>query len=146
MDPTSIPELREWTEAAGSTTDYLDYLGQHVGLGEWAAFTRVFMPQFVEVEGCVLWDRVYDPDNFRNWHEQLRGDIRAIESTLNQFRLWLYVDIPEDPASEAGALALAEQISVSWRRCLREAFPARTFEVTASNSEDGPFVSFVTAR
>ncbi|GHJ40489.1 hypothetical protein [Streptomyces sp. TS71-3] len=146
MDPTSIPEPSEWTQAASDTTDYLDYLAQNVSLGAWAAFARVFMPRFVEVEGCVLWDRVYDPGNFRDWHERLQGDSRAIEATLNQFRLWLYVDIPEDAASEAGAAALAEQICVSWRHCLREAFPDRTFEVTASNSEDGPVVRFVTAR
>ncbi len=94
MNPMSVPDVKTWTESAGDDTDYLDYLSQHAGLGEWAAFARVFMPRFVEIEGCVLWDRVYKPDNFRIWHKQLRGDTSAIEATLNQLRLWLYIDIP----------------------------------------------------
>ncbi|SED18850.1 hypothetical protein SAMN05216489_02757 [Streptomyces sp. 3213] len=146
MDPQSIPAVREWTAAVGGGTDYLDYLSQEVGLGEWAAFSRVFMPRFVEVDGCVLWDRVYEPANFRTWQEQLRGDATSVEATLNQFRLWLHIDIPEDPESEAGALALAEDIAASWRRSLADAFPDRAFEVAATDSEDGPIVSFVTVR
>ena len=148
MDPTSIPDVKEWTETVGGGTDYLDYLSQsgHMGLGAWAAFARVFMPRFVAVEGCVLWDRVYEPGNFRAWHKQLRGDATAIEATLNQFRLWDYVHIPDDPASEAGALALAQQIADSWHRCLSLTFPARAFDVKAWESEDGPTVSFVTLR
>ncbi|MFK0140211.1 hypothetical protein [Streptomyces murinus] len=146
MDPLRVRDVREWTQAVGDDADYLDYLSQHVGLGEWAAFTSAFMPRFMEVEGCVLWDRVYEPGNFRTWYEQLRGAATSIEATLNQFRLALYIDIPEDPDSQAAAAALAEEIAVSWRRCLRDAFPDRSFEVAARETEDGPVVSFVTIR
>jgi hypothetical protein len=51
-----------------------------------------------------------------------------------------------DSESEAGGLALAEEIAVSWRRCLSETFPDRAFTVVASATEDGPVVSFVTIR
>ncbi|WP_234436142.1 hypothetical protein [Streptomyces sp. NRRL S-813] len=146
MDPQSIPDVRQWTQETGGDTDYLDYLSQRAGLGDWAAFARVFMPEFVEVAGCVLWDRVYTQDSFRTWHEHLRGDATAIEATLNQLRLCLYIDIPEDEESEQGALALAEDIAASWRRSLHEAFPDRAFEVIATETEDGPVVSFVTTR
>ncbi|MEU9987748.1 hypothetical protein AB0E10_13240 [Streptomyces sp. NPDC048045] len=146
MDPLRVRDVREWTQAVGDDADYLDYLSQQVGLGEWAAFTRAFMPRFVEVEGCILWDRAYEPDNFRTWYDRLRGDTTSIEAMLNEFRLALYINIPEDPDSEAAASALAEEIAVSWRRCLRDAFPDRSFEVAASETEDGPVVSFVTVR
>ncbi|MEV6837473.1 hypothetical protein AB0N17_23720 [Streptomyces sp. NPDC051133] len=134
------------TQEVGDDADYLDFLSQQVGLGEWAAFARVFLPRFVEVEDCVLWDRVYEPGNFRTWHDRLQGDATSIEATLNQFRLALHIDIPEDPDSEAAAHALAEEIALSWRRCLHDAFPDRSFEVAASRTEDGPVVSFVTVR
>ncbi|MFE1451540.1 hypothetical protein [Streptomyces olivaceoviridis] len=146
MDPLRVRDVREWTQAVGSDADYLDYLSQQVGLGEWAAFSRVFMPRFVEVEGCVLWDRVYEPGNFRTWHERLRGDATSIEATLNRFPLELYIDIPEDPDSEAAAHALAEEIARSWDRCLHGTFPDRSFQVVASETEDGPVVSFTTVR
>lgn len=146
MDPLRVRDVREWTQAVGVDADYLDYLSQQAGLGEWAAFSRAFMPRFVEVEGCVLWDRVYEPGNFRSWYEQLRGDATSIEATLNQFRLALYIDIPEDSDSEAAAQALAEEIASSWHRCLHDTFPDRSFQVVASETEDGPVVSFTTIR
>ncbi|MFI0164274.1 hypothetical protein [Streptomyces sp. NPDC017095] len=146
MDPLRVRDVREWTQAVGDDADYLDYLSQQAGLGEWAAFSRAFMPRFVEVEGCVLWDRVYEPGNFRSWYERLRGDATSIEATLNQFRLALYIDIPEDSDSEAAAQALAEEIARSWHRCLHDTFPDRSFQVVASETEDGPVVSFTTIR
>jgi hypothetical protein len=78
--------------------------------------------------------------------DQLQGDATSIEATLNEFRLWEYIDIPEDGESEAGGLALAEEIAASWRRCLSETFPDRAFAVAASATEDGPVVGFVTIR
>ena len=102
---------------SGNDADYLGLLSLHVGFDEWAAFARVFMPRFVEVSGCVLWDRVDEPANFRTWQEQLKGDATSIEA-----------------------------IAVSWHRSLTDAFPDRTFDVAATNSEDGPIVSFVTVR
>ncbi|MEU6600342.1 hypothetical protein [Streptomyces flaveolus] len=146
MDPLRVRDVREWTQAVGSDADYLDYLSQQVELGEWVAFSRVFMPRFVEVEGCVLWDRVYEPGNFRTWQERLQGDATSIEAMLNRIPLALYIDIPEDPDSEAAAHALAEEIARSWDRCLHAAFPDRSFQVVASETEDGPLVSFTTVR
>jgi hypothetical protein len=146
MDPLRVRDVREWTQAVGDDADYLVFLSQQVGLGEWAAFARAFMPRFVEVEGCVLWDRVYEPSNFLTWQHRLRGDTTSIEATLNQFRLALYIGIPEDPDSEAAAYALAEEIALSWNRCLHDTFPDRSFEVAASETDEGPVVSFVTLR
>ncbi|MFD9219882.1 hypothetical protein ACFYXH_30915 [Streptomyces sp. NPDC002730] len=142
MDPMKDPQIKRWTESAGVDLDYLDFLSQHVGLSEWIAVSRVFLPQFVEVEGCVLWDRSYDPDNFRMWHNVLKGDVVSIEATLNQFKLWQHIDIDEDAESEANAFALAQEIATSWRLSLGQAFPQRSFDVQATDTVDGPIVSF----
>ncbi|MET7615858.1 hypothetical protein [Streptomyces sp. NPDC005408] len=142
MDPMKDPQIKRWTEASGVDVDYLDFLSQRVGLSEWIAMSRMFLPQFVEVEGCVLWDRAYDPDNFRTWRQALKGDVASIEATLNQFRLWLHIDIDEDPESEANAFSLAQEIATAWRAALGRQFPQRRFDVQATDTVDGPVVSF----
>ncbi|MCX4826297.1 hypothetical protein OG883_42390 [Streptomyces sp. NBC_01142] len=142
MDPMNDPQIKNWAEAAGAGLDYLDFLSQRVGLSEWIALSRVFLPEFVEVEGCVLWDRAYEPGNFRTWHDQLGGDATSIEAVLNQFRLWQHIDIGEDPESEANALALAQEIATVWRLSLQRTFPQRIFDVQANDTVDGPVVSF----
>ncbi|MGW1182638.1 hypothetical protein ACWD7Y_20890 [Streptomyces drozdowiczii] len=130
------------SKSAGGEPDYLDFLSQSAGPAEWIALSRVFLPRFVEVRGCVLWDRSYEPGNFRLWYEELKGDTASIEATLNQFRLWLYVDFDDDPASRSNALELAREIARAWRLSLGDAFPGRAFDVRAAETVDGPVVGF----
>ncbi|CAG7649666.1 hypothetical protein [Actinacidiphila bryophytorum] len=146
MDPMRDPQVREWTEATGHRADYIDFLSQSTGIAEWIALSRVFLPAFVEVEGCVLWDRSYDPENFETWRSALNGDVTAIEATLNQLKLYLYVDVDDDATSRANGLSLAEDIATTWRFRLAADFPGRSFSVQAMDTEDGPIVSFVSKR
>ncbi|MFG2596399.1 hypothetical protein [Streptomyces sp. NPDC048462] len=142
MDPLKDPLIREFSEATGGDADYLDFLSRSAGQAEWIALSRVFLPEFVEVEGCVLWDRSYDPVNFRQWHERLDGDATSVEATLNQFKLWLYIDIADGAESQSNALALAQEIAEAWRLSLKKAFPQGVFDVQATDTVDGPVVSF----
>ncbi|MYU47635.1 hypothetical protein GTV15_05875, partial [Streptomyces sp. SID7803] len=116
--------------------DYLDFLSRSAGPAEWIALSRVFLPpRFVEVRGgCVLWDRSYEPGNFRLWYDELKGgDTASIEAKLNEFRLWLYVDFDDDPTSRSNALDLAREIARAWRLSLGgDAFPGRAFDVRAA--------------
>ncbi|WUH91941.1 hypothetical protein OG900_18735 [Streptomyces sp. NBC_00433] len=146
MNPMRDPQIREWTESTGHRADYIDFLSQSTGIAEWIALSRVFLPEFVEVDGCVLWDRSYDPENFGTWRSTLDGDVTAIEATLNQLKLYLYVDIADDATSRANALSLAEDIATVWRIRLTTTFPRRSFSVQAMDTEDGPVVSFVSER
>lgn len=142
MDSLKDLRIRAWVEASGGEADYLDYLSQSAGPAEWIALSRVFLPRFVEVRGCVLWDRSYDPANFDLWHRRLEGDAVSVEAMLNQFRLWMYLDIGEDTESRSNALALAQEIARAWRLSLGEAFPQKAFDVRATDTVDGPVVSF----
>jgi len=80
--------------------------------------------------------------DFRLWYDELKGDIPAIEATLNEFRLWTYVDFDDDPASPSNALDLAREIARAWRLSPGDAFPDRAFDVRATDTVDGPVVSF----
>jgi hypothetical protein len=142
VDPLIEPEILEWTQSVQGDVDYLDYLSQHAGLADWVALARVFSPQFVEVRGCIIWDRSYDPENFSQWFQQLGSNTEAVEATLNQFRLWQYVDIADDEPSQNAAHELSQIIANSWRNSLERAFPHIRFTVSAYETEDGPTVGF----
>ncbi|MEV8531987.1 hypothetical protein [Streptomyces sp. NPDC051211] len=142
MEPMEDPDIREWVTGVGGDVDYLDFLAQRVGIAEWSAISRVFMPRFVEVGDCVLWDRAYEPGNFARWQTELPGNLTAVEAVLNQFRLWQYLDFDSD----AQATALAEDIAFCWRGALARQFPAREFDVSVVATEDGPVVRCTTRR
>lgn len=71
-----------------------------------------------------------------------RPDVASVEATLNEFRLWMYVDFDDDPAFRSNALDLAREIARAWRLSLGDAFPHRAFDVRASETADGPVVGF----
>lgn len=82
------------------------------------------------------------PRKFPAVVRRIEGDVASVEATLNQFRLWMYVDFDDDPASRTDALDLAREIARAWRLSLADAFPHRAFDVRATETVDGPVVSF----
>ncbi|WP_326590782.1 hypothetical protein [Streptomyces sp. NBC_01294] len=144
-DPTEYSKIKTWVDEWGGDLDYVDYVKGNGDLALLAAFSLVFWPRFVEVQGCVLWDRVYEKSNFADWYENCSGDTRKIEMTLNRLRVWQLVesrDVEED--SQALKFA-AERIARAWRAALYVEFPGRDFVVGVDDSEDGPIVTFASA-
>ncbi|GAA0613524.1 hypothetical protein HPO96_26735 [Kribbella sandramycini] len=144
-DPEDYPEIQSWVSGWDGPLDYVDYLKDQVGLAALVAFAAVLSPRFLQVEGCVLWERSYDGENFAAWRAELNGDVRRIESTLNQLRVWEIVGSNETRADMDALRFVAEVIARCWRAALREEFPERGFEVGVVASVDGPKVTFCSA-
>ncbi|RLL70673.1 hypothetical protein D7M15_21425 [Streptomyces sp. Z26] len=107
----------------------------------------MFRPRFVGVSGCVVWEQVYEPANFRSWYEELAGDRTSIEWLLNQVRLWQFVEVVDgDPEEERALRVLARAVAVGWRSALEADFPGRAFDGGVVETEDGPVVCFTVRR
>ncbi|WP_285545767.1 hypothetical protein [Streptomyces lavendulae] len=130
--------MDEW----GGRVDYVDYVKRNGDLGVLVAFSRILWPRFIEVENCVLWDRVYEESNFNLWRDSLSGDARKIEATLNQLRVWQIVESEDVGDGREAMEFLAGCIAKSWKNALRAQFPGRIFNVRILDSEDGPIVTF----
>ncbi|MEC3995377.1 hypothetical protein VSR01_18285 [Actinacidiphila sp. DG2A-62] len=65
MDPMEYPEIEDWAGKLG--VDAVDFLAHHAPQSHWLAMSHVVWPRFIEVNDCVPWSRVYDPDNIRSW-------------------------------------------------------------------------------
>ncbi|MFJ4780669.1 hypothetical protein [Streptomyces sp. NPDC088762] len=141
-DPMEYPGIKSWADEWGGGVDYVDYVKSNGDLAMLVALSRLLWPRFVEVQGCVLWDRAYEEPNFELWHDSLSGDTRKIEATLNQLRVWQIVE-SEDVEEDWQALKFAADCIVkTWRAALRAEFPERNFDVRVIDSEDGPIVTF----
>ncbi|MFB6903352.1 hypothetical protein ACFVG1_14300 [Streptomyces bacillaris] len=141
-DPMDYPGIKSWAEEWGGRVDYLDYVKDHGNLGMMVAFSRIFWPRFVEVDGCVLWDRAYEESNFKAWSESLSGDVRKIEATLNQLRVWQMVDSDDVEEDWQAQDFFAACVAKTWGAALAAEFPRRIFDVRVIGSEDGPIVTF----
>ncbi|MGI5186854.1 hypothetical protein ACQEVI_01765 [Promicromonospora sp. CA-289599] len=141
-DPMEFSKIKSWSEDWGGVVDYVDYVNYNGDLAILLALSRIFWPRFIEVDGCVLWDRVFEESNFRQWKVSLSGNNQKIEATLNQLRVWAIVE-SEDTEEERRVLdAVAERISSTWVAALRAQFPDRVFDVKVISSDDGPIVTF----
>ncbi|UNS98615.1 hypothetical protein MMF93_20740 [Streptomyces tubbatahanensis] len=127
--------------------DYFDHAALRLNLTDWLSAAQVFHPRFIEVSGCLIWERAYEEDNFREWYQALNGNATAVESTLNQVRLWQLVDVNEGNSIEEKMVAnLAREIAFFWRAALESDHPEYSFDGGVVETEDGPVVRFVVHR
>lgn len=145
MEPVQHSEIEAWAQSFGGNLDYLDFASYKLTLPDWVAVARLFRPRFVEISGCILWDRAYEPNNFQSWQSEVDGNPTAIETVLNRVRLWQLIEV-DGEEDEQAILALARDVEFFWRAALRENFPDKEFEVSIIDIGDGPEVGFVTRR
>ncbi len=141
-----LPNYRKWKRGqVPSPVGVWDYLG-HRGDFELAfAFGKLFWPDFVEVEGCVLLEEQYDETSFRTWQREFEGDCARVEAMMNHVHVYdLFPEVPADHLDAQLFERLGRLLVQTWTHALKEAFPARAFNVTYSNEPQayGPTVGF----
>jgi len=140
--PMEYARIKSWVEEWGGGVDYLDYVKSNGDMALMMAFSQIFWPRFIEVDGCVLWDRSYEKSNFTSWWDSLSGDTRKIEVTLNQLRVWQLVEFSDADEDRQALKFIAVRIAKSWRSALYVEFPGQDFDVRVIDSDDGPIVTF----
>ena len=110
------------------------------------AFGRLFWPEFVEIEGCILLAAKYDSENFRRWFDHFGGDRSSTEAMINHLHLY---DLCLNDATRADedlpALEdLAHRLMKCWQSALNECDSNRrfVFEFATEPDEYGPTITF----
>ncbi|MEO9898920.1 MAG: hypothetical protein ABJD13_10650 [Paracoccaceae bacterium] len=123
---------------------WLERIGDEICPIQAIAVCRLFVPNFVEQDGCVFLEHKFELDNFRILQAQL--DSRAqIENLINHTHVYdLFRSNSE--FDERSFIELADLLATMWERALSIAFDDREFEVLATNSDQdyGPIVTFFT--
>lgn len=127
-----IPDFDTWS-----------YLNLRADFDLAAAFAKLFWPDFVEVDGCVLLQREYSPEAFAEWMERFDGDRRAVESMLNHVHISdLFLNSRKD-VTYPGELYdfLAHALMLGWKQVLQDKYPDKRFTFTLRYSPS-PEISF----
>lgn len=130
-------------DPAGFTA--LDFVGALGSIGNALLYSRLFWPEFIEVDGVVfLKDFVDDlggPDAIRKMRVDLRGE-QSIEKSVNNFDVNLsFPNHPEENA-EGDDLLLANQLANMWSLRLQQLYTHRRFHVEVTEDNGSPCVSF----
>ena len=138
LNINGLPQVEAWSRA-GEGLSVSGFLMANVTVPEAAVISMLFWPDFVEFQGCVFLEFKFDEDGVGVWIDQLKGDLRAVESVVNQVHLW-DMFAPTSPKEYAVLSQLAGRLVDMWRSALRRAFPGRQFLITVTDDpeEYGP--------
>ncbi|WP_155246753.1 hypothetical protein [Salinispora arenicola] len=145
MDLSKLPQLEGWIRV-GEEFDPRTFLLSTATVGEAAAMSTLFWPEFTEYRNGVFLRFLFERRGVDSWFDELKGDRRAVEGVVNHVHLW-DVFAPNSEAEYAVLAELAQRISAMWRAALKSAFPSREFIVSVVDaSEDyGPTISIRSA-
>ena len=104
LDPHWLPDYQAFRAAQTGDFTLWNYLDVRATTELAAAFSTLFWPDVIETDGCVLLAEHFDPAMFALWHDQLSGNIRALETTINE--LHIYRPVQQRAARELSPCAL----------------------------------------
>jgi hypothetical protein len=100
-----------------------------------AAFGELFVPEFVEVDGCVIRADQYEAENFAEWrrtHER-----REVEAVLNHLHIWDLFRSDHRADDVALMQHVGQTILRCWEWALAARFPEKRFEMSFGAEDDG---------
>jgi len=118
-------EYRNMYSASPEKFTALDYVGALGSIREALLYSRLFLPEFIEVDGMVFLQDIFEDaggqDAIRKLHGRY-GDKRKVEESLNSFDLKL--NLPNQLGKNApdDDRMLAEQLAVAWRLRLQQLY------------------------
>ena len=128
-------------------TDFtpLDFVGALGSIGNALLYSKLFLPDFIEVDGSVfIKDFVDDlggPDGVRRLRSKIGGG-RVLERAINSFDINLNLPNRLNENSEGDDLLLAYQLAKMWGLRLRELYADRRFHVWVEDADCPPTVIF----
>ena len=130
-------------DPAGFTA--LDLVGALGSVGNALLYSRLFWPEFIEVDGMVFLkdfaDDLGGPDGIRKMRSDLGGE-QSIEKSVNNFDVNLsFPNHPEENA-EGDDLLLANQLAKMWSLRLQQLYTTRRFRVEVNEDNGSPCVYF----
>ncbi|WP_214105138.1 hypothetical protein [Acrocarpospora catenulata] len=142
MDLSKITQLDGFISANGAF-DPRTFLLSSVTVGEAAAVSLLFWPQFTEYRGGVFLKFLFEEQAVDNWFGELKGDLHAVESVVNHVHLWDAI-VSKSSAEYQVLSELAIRVGEMWMAALGMAFPAMRFLVTVTDEDTdyGPTISF----
>lgn len=70
--------------------DITSYLNLNYDMNAAIAFSKLYFPDFIEKEGCIILSHRYDEQTFKEWYLHFNGDKKAIESICNSYEIMDY--------------------------------------------------------
>jgi hypothetical protein len=111
-----------------------EYLNLKFDLNTAIAFSKLYFPDFIEREGCILLGFTYKEETFNQWYDIFKGDIPAIESKCNLYEIadYFHLNRSLNESLDSYNKAIDEfgkVLKTSWEINCKILFPDKNFVV-----------------
>ena len=134
INVSTLVDYEKWKAANLENWDISKYLNQFYDINAALALSKLYFPDFIEVNGCVVLLQRYDEQIFNQWHREFNGVISLIEEKCNLYEVadLFHINEVEYPTSEIYnevIAGLANALKISWELNLKHLFLDRQFKV-----------------
>jgi len=143
LDTSLLPQYQEFL-VDNPGLELWSYLGVVGSYELAAAFSKLFWPDFVEVEGCVVLAEHFYEGAIKG--VKLPQERQQFEMSINHVHVWDLFS--NDPGRASVNIELDEYLAkiltVIWKHALQESFPDKEFEFSYATEPDdyGPTIFF----
>lgn len=148
IDLNILDEYSEWKNA-NKDWNIGDYLRFNYNLNTAIAFSKLYFPNFIEKDGCIILDFRYDENTFLAWQKHFNGDVKGIEFKCNFFEVKDYFDYNKDTYKSIDLYnkaldEFAKILQKSWSINLKLLYPDKKFIVDVWDDYDTTRITLFT--
>lgn len=126
---SSLQEYDDWKNA-NTNWNIGDYINLKCKMNDAIAVGKLLFPNFIEIEGCIILEFLYDEKTFQEWFHLYDGDAKKVEYKCNLYEVMDYFNnsIESYESDSSYNLAIDEFSKIlkkSWEINLKLLFPQR---------------------
>ena len=141
LNINNLQSYQQWKQANGKALSLWDYLFG-VGNVEIAlAFSKLFLPDFIEYDRGIFLSETFNQKVFEEWKTKLENDINAVEKVMNHIHLENILPEAEKAGIE-NILEIGKIISQMWESRLKLIYPNKCFQVECDRDDSTVIVTF----
>lgn len=136
---------KKWSNQ--SLLDFSVYISETMHPEDFLISSKLFFPDFVEVNDCVFLSERYIESNYNDWMEKLQNK-SSVESILNHIHMYDIFSGSDQDISDSIFIQISKVLKFSWEVSLAKCFLDRKFivETSFSDMEYGPTLTFYQDR
>ncbi len=108
-------------------------------------FSKLFCPDFIEVDGLVLLAEHYNHDNLEDWKITLVVDLSQVESVINHMHTYdLFLNDLQEDIEQSVYCIIGQAMYRCWKCSLADKYPDKRFQMFYSDEDmdEGSVISF----
>ncbi|MBL7866718.1 MAG: hypothetical protein JNM71_01735 [Flavobacterium lindanitolerans] len=136
-----LSEYNEIKVLNPDTWEIGEYLNLKYDMNAAIAFSKLYFPDFIEKDGCIILGHRYNEQVFKQWQDYFNGDVKAIESMCNSYEVMDYFQ-NNRPVTESLDFynqvidELAKTLKKSWEINCQILFPDKKIVVEVYDEYD----------